>query len=41
MIFEVMAGEIDRGWWGAYRRELERRFAQEEILIRAAAIDRL
>ena len=34
-VFEVMAPEVDRGWWGAYRAELERRFRQETILIRA------
>jgi hypothetical protein len=34
-VFEVMAGELDRSWWGTYRRALERRFRQDEIVIRA------
>lgn len=39
--FEVMAETLDHGWWRTYRRELERRFAQREIVIRAVAIERL
>ena len=35
VIFEVMAEALERGWWANYRRELERRFAQEAIVIRA------
>lgn len=34
-VFEVMAADLDRGWWEGYRRELERRFRQDTILIRA------
>ena len=35
VIFEVMTDALDEGWWRSYRGELERRFRQEEILVRA------
>lgn len=41
VILEVMAERIDRAWWAAYRRELERRFRQERILIRATETELL
>ena len=41
IIFEVMADWIDRSWWRTYRAELERRFRQDEIMIRAREVDRL
>ena len=41
VIFEVMADELDRDWWSAYRAELERLFRQDEIVIRAAEVERL
>ena len=41
VIYEVMADTLDRRWWGGYRQELERRFRQEEIVIRASQIERL
>jgi hypothetical protein len=41
VIFEVMADTLERGWWAAYRAALERRFRQEEIVVRASAVDRL
>jgi hypothetical protein len=41
VVFEVMADWIDRSWWRAYRTELETRFRQDEIVIRASEIDRL
>lgn len=41
VILEVMAEEIDRGWWTALRERLERELDQEEVLIRASAVDRL
>ena len=34
-IFEVMAAELDAEWWRTYRHELEARFRQNVILIRA------
>ena len=41
VIFEVVAVALDRGWWAELRTRLEREFAQEEVLIRAAAAERL
>lgn len=41
VIFEVMADAIDRAWWANYRRRLETIFAQDEVVIRASAVDRL
>jgi len=41
VIFEVMADWLDRGWWSAYRAELERRFRQDEIVVRAAEVELL
>ena len=35
---EVMADDVDRDWWAQYRRDLESRFSQEEILIRCYRI---
>lgn len=35
VVHEVMAPRLDRAWWSAYRRELERRFQQEALVIRA------
>lgn len=41
VVFEVMAREIDEAWWGNYRAELERRFQQETITIRAIKVEML
>lgn len=41
VILEVMTAELDRSWWSGYRQELERRFEQEAIVIRASRIDLL
>ncbi len=41
VVFEVMIEDLDRAWWAEYRRELERRFRQEEIVIRAQEIEQL
>jgi hypothetical protein len=41
VIYEVMVDSIDSEWWAAYRRELESRFVQEELVIRAHEIRRL
>ena len=40
-VFEVMADTLDRSWWRGFREELERRFRQEEVVIRASAAERL
>lgn len=41
VVVEVMAEALDRDWWAAYRRRLERDFAQDEIVVRASEIERL
>ena len=41
VVFEVMVDVLDRDWWGRYRRDLERRFGQEELVIRATSAERL
>ena len=35
VIFEVMTEELDRPWWSGFRRELERRFRQDSVIVRA------
>jgi hypothetical protein len=39
--FEVMAETLDRDWWHRYRKQLERCFDQEEILMRVSTFERL
>jgi hypothetical protein len=34
VIFEVMMSRLDRKWWMDYRRRLEKRFKQKELLVR-------
>ncbi len=41
VIFEVVADQVDRSWWSMFRARLERDFAQDEVLIRAAPTERL
>jgi hypothetical protein len=41
IIVEVMAKTFQKPWWKKYRRNLERRFRQEEIVIRAQHITRV
>jgi hypothetical protein len=38
---EVMVDALDRPWWTEYKRRLEQQFGQEEIVIRAAEMERL
>ena len=35
VIFEVMASQLDTEWWRTYRHDLEARFRQDVIVIRA------
>jgi hypothetical protein len=35
VVFEVMSKELDCDWWQAYKHELEKRFRQEMLVIRA------
>jgi hypothetical protein len=41
VVFEVMADSLEREWWRDYRAELERRFRQEKIVIRATEFEEL
>lgn len=41
IIFEVTADWLDRSWWRGYRSELERRFRQDEIVVRACEVELL
>lgn len=40
-IFEAMAEDLDRAWWAKYRAELEARFRQEKIVVRATRFEQL
>jgi hypothetical protein len=35
VIFEVMTEDLDRAWWTDFRKDLERRFRQENVVVRA------
>jgi hypothetical protein len=37
VIFEVMTDDLERAWWSSCRARLEAKFAQDEVLIRAAS----
>ena len=41
VLFEVMADHVDHGWWAACREDPQRRFRQDEVLVRAMAVERL
>jgi hypothetical protein len=41
VVVEVMVSKLERRWWGGYRRTLERRLEQEEIVVRAHRIESL
>jgi hypothetical protein len=41
VVYEVMADDLDRAWWAHYRAELGQRFRQDEVLVRAQAVERL
>jgi hypothetical protein len=41
VVYEVMVDDLDRAWWGGFRAELERRFAQQELVVRAQRYERL
>jgi hypothetical protein len=38
IVFEVMTETLDVSWWVSYRRNLEREFRQDEIVIRASNV---
>lgn len=41
MIFEVMAETLERSWWKTYRTDLEARFRQDVVVVRAISIEML
>lgn len=41
VLFEVMVDHVDHAWWRNYRATLEQRFDQDEVLVRATAVERL
>lgn len=41
VVYEVMAEQLDRDWWRAYREELAVRFGQKEMVVRAQRIELL
>ncbi|XKM43743.1 hypothetical protein A4U53_038585 (plasmid) [Rhizobium ruizarguesonis] len=41
IVVEVMVDDLDRPWWSSYRADLEVRFRQEEIVLRAVVMERL
>lgn len=41
VVIEVMDERLDRAWWSAYRRELEDRFRQDVVIVRAQIIELL
>jgi len=38
IIYEVMAEDLDEKWWREYRRGLEKRFRQEQVIVRAQEV---
>ena len=41
VMFEVMAEELNTSWWAEYREALQKRFRQEELIIRALKVTKL
>ena len=41
VVYEVMTDTLDREWWADLRDQLTRRFAQDELVVRALRIERL
>ena len=41
VLLEVMAMHLDHGWWAHYRWQLEQRFDQDEVLVRAMQVEQL
>ena len=41
VMFEVLADQLDRDWWSLYRKQLQNRFRQDEVLIWASNITKL
>lgn len=41
VVIEVMDKNLDRQWWSAYRAELEKRFRQDVVIVRAQGMELL
>jgi hypothetical protein len=41
VVVEVMTGELDRAWWGAFRQRVERELAQARLIVRAQPTEML
>jgi hypothetical protein len=41
IVFEVMAEHLDRSWWAGCRQELEERFRQKKLIVRATDCEQL
>jgi hypothetical protein len=41
VIFEVMTSDLDRDWWAGFRKDLEGRFRQDSVIVRALTGTRL
>jgi hypothetical protein len=37
-VYEVLVPRLEPAWWAAYRRTLEERFRQDQVLIRASEV---
>lgn len=38
VMFEVLADQLDKIWWSLYRKQLQNKFRQDEVLIWASSI---
>jgi hypothetical protein len=41
IVHEVMTQNLDAAWWASYRAELEARFSQDQVVVRALPMQRL
>jgi hypothetical protein len=41
VLLEIMTDNLDRSWWQDYRHDLQKRFRQQSILVRATDVEML
>ena len=41
VLFEIMTDDLDHNWWQHYRHDLQNRFGQQSILVRATDVEML
>ena len=41
VVYEVMVEKLERAWWRKFRTDLEKQFAQHELVVRALRMERL